>query len=751
MTDPSCSGCLIVQIHDHRSVSTSKNATTSTSQSNGDKTAPFSVHNYNEHLTPSSYVPFPKSSERDAEKRQAVSIRESPKEDSKEDESKLNGTTNTSEKQKPPQARIFTTVLHPTPLSLLMEMTLLASTPDPKTSQRRQSHGYPMTGSVPNSATLPVPSTPLSAVAPSSQSSSGPSHKKQKMMLQDKALYAFEAEVLISTASPLYLEPVSDARDASKVLHALRHPLHQGKPPAPKSRKRTIAELAADEALAAEEERFMLIMDERISSTADGATGMAKSDGQSGTASFEQNFSRFKTLESIKMKQEEEKKEKAAQAAAAEAARRAQHEQMEKARREQEEIARQEQQRREMHLRQQAAARAAQQQQQHAQQEQQAAHHQHTQPQPNGVLPNSIPLHLQQQTSQPQHSSPMVQHESLHSSPLMANGMKNQLGGIPMTMRSSSHGAGSPPRPPSATPQQVAVNMAHSISQRSQQGPSRHGTPQNAHLTPALQHATPVIRHLTPTPRMSHASPVPVSVAHTPVMGNNNLMVGTPHLNAATLSQQQRRMIHLQQQQAQAQAQQSVQVNGQQLSPQQIAALQAHRQSQLQQQQASPQQQQLQHQAHQERMLQEYNATIARQMQTQQQQYQQQQGHTGVPMPGSVAQNVPLQNQQPPQFQRLQPQNQQRQILSPQHQAWLQRLQHDYNGNIPPHILYQFRMAVMNSANGLNQQQQQQQQHAAVQQLRAQQMMAQMGRGGGAMMSSMNGMGAVQGQGRGMN
>ena len=300
------------------------------------------MHNHNGHLTASPYVSYAKSSERDAEKRQAISTKEPTKEDPKEDVPGLNGTSLL--KRKPPQVRIFTTVLHSTPLSLLTEMTLLASNPDAKTSQRRQSQtGYSMSSSVPNSATLPVPSMPLSTITPSSQSTSGPPPKKQKMMLQDKSLYTFESEVLRATSFALYPEPASDVRDVFRILHKLRHPLHQCKLPASKRRKRTIAELAADEALAAEEERFMLIMNERITSTVDGAVGMAKADGPSGAASFERNFSRFKTLESIKIKQDEDRKEKAAQAAAqaaaAEAARRQQHEHLEKVRREQEKIA----------------------------------------------------------------------------------------------------------------------------------------------------------------------------------------------------------------------------------------------------------------------------------------------------------------------------------------------------------------------------------------------------------------------------
>src|SRR6266480_4875703 len=52
--------CLIVQIHDHRSVAPSTQ-TSSTNAPGSEKIAPFSIHNYNEHLTPSPYVPYPKT------------------------------------------------------------------------------------------------------------------------------------------------------------------------------------------------------------------------------------------------------------------------------------------------------------------------------------------------------------------------------------------------------------------------------------------------------------------------------------------------------------------------------------------------------------------------------------------------------------------------------------------------------------------------------------------------------------------
>ena len=51
-------GCLIVQVHDHRTAA-GKSSNGTTTFVGGLAIVPFSAHNWNEHITPSSYVPYP--------------------------------------------------------------------------------------------------------------------------------------------------------------------------------------------------------------------------------------------------------------------------------------------------------------------------------------------------------------------------------------------------------------------------------------------------------------------------------------------------------------------------------------------------------------------------------------------------------------------------------------------------------------------------------------------------------------------
>ncbi|KAE8348750.1 Spt20 family-domain-containing protein [Aspergillus coremiiformis] len=581
-------GCLIVRVVDHKSVSAQ--ARKSTAPSKNDSNTPFSIHNYNEHVTPSAYVPYPKQNHLTSEKptsketggpQPEARASGEPPSDSRNQTAK-NESSSSQQKQPPPKPRVFTTVLHPTPRSLQAELTLLATTPDPRASK-------PGTTSSASRTQAPSSTAPPSPGGSSVQPERGHVAKRQKMLVEPQELSECESKLTRALAPPLFLEPVESLEAVQDLLKFMESPLHNDPPPSPKRRKRTVAELAADEALAAEEERFMLIMDERLEPTTSGGAGGPKSavvDDTSGGAPFEPRFSRFKTLENIRMQHEEKAKREHEIKLKQELAKRQQQEQ-ERERRRALEQRQAEEQAKEDSRRQHLAA------QQHVQ-AQLAAQQQnrHVMPQTNGV-------------SQAPQSSPVVRNQTPHntSSPLPGNTMVAQ-GGVPMTMTSSMQGAGSPPRPPSALQHAHPNIMGHPMApSRSQQGQSRHGTPQMTQGTPAMSHATPNMRNATPTQRMPHASPGRSTVAPTP--GLNQAMMGTPQMAGGIgLTPQQQQQLLLQQRQ-QMLAQQGHLGHGQ-LTPQQFAQFQAttHAQQSIQshQHQQMMQAQQQNHQQQQQKI-----------------------------------------------------------------------------------------------------------------------------------------------------
>ena len=536
--DSSCTGNLIVRVHNHKSTTTSSPANSKGSAS--DRSVPFSIHNYNEHLTPSPFVPYPTSNTDQKSSGEVISA---------------NGTLSEANKENYPTQKkpssgsaVTTTVLFPTPRSQQEELRVLANTVDPRAPNRKHSQAG-SSSRTPASATLPHPSTPLFATQPTA-SNSGPPAKKQKMMVSGTDIPRVQSLMINATAPPICLDVVSDRQEADRLLRDLTDSYHQESLPPPKTRKRTVAELAVDEAIAAEEQRFMLIMDERLVNTTSAATANV-ADGESGAASFEPRFERFKLLESIKaaheQKAEEDRlaKQHAAQQAQANAftARQemAERAEREKAQREQQARVAAEHAKREA-VRQQYQAqqeRLAMQQQQHLANQAQHAHPQTT----TAMVPNTQ-QHMAP-TSHPPQSSPLLRNMTPHnnSSPVVGNMVPPQPAqAIPMRVTSSSQG-GSPARPPSSLQQphpKVAATMAR---QRSQQGSSQGGTPHMPNSTPNLMQTTPVTRHVTPTPRLSHASPVNPVLSQTPVM--NQVGPGmppqlTPHQQQHMFMQQQR-------------------------------------------------------------------------------------------------------------------------------------------------------------------------------------------------------------------
>ncbi|KAL8719611.1 MAG: hypothetical protein Q9225_003412, partial [Loekoesia sp. 1 TL-2023] len=519
-------GCLIVQA----SAATKAN----------DKNTPFSIHNYNEHLTPSPFVPYPK-------------LTSTCDETAKPDNTKQETSKNEKESTKDPSAtqkvpakgpRIFTTVLLPTPQSIEEEVFVWANTPDPRSNNRKQSQASAATRT-PASATMPHPPTPLSAVP--STPVAGPPNKKQKMLLGESDVRTFQCKLTSSTTAPLFLEPVSSLQAASKLIETLTDLLHKGGLPSPKTRKRTVAELEADEAQAASEQRFMLIMDERLGNSGAG-TKPSSGDGEVGAAAFEPRFERFKTIENIKAAHREKEQQLQEQRAIAQAqqqhANKIKQEQAEQHKLLQEKKAAEMAHRQEQMRSYQAMQNAPQKTQslaalQHQQQLTASQNlHGHT-PTSNGVMPNQ--QHMPSNT-QPQHSSPVARNMTPQSNPRSSPLVGNVPHSVPMNVTSSGQGVtSSPARPPSAAQHGHPVGGVAMGPTRSQQRPpSRMGTPSMPSGTPGMQHGTPVMKQTTPNPRMNHGSP-PHAMSQNPMMNANG--IAAQHINMQHLTPEQAQQI----------------------------------------------------------------------------------------------------------------------------------------------------------------------------------------------------------------
>ncbi|KAL8874858.1 MAG: hypothetical protein Q9198_006707, partial [Flavoplaca austrocitrina] len=565
-----------VQVQDHRTIGS--NSQPSSSAAANDKNVPFSIHNYNEHLTPSPFVPYPKS---------ASTSDSSPKNDGpKSDGGKIDRETLQSDgrAQKSPAKgpRIFTTVLFPTQQSIEEELFILANTPDPRSNSRKQSQAS-ASNRTPASTTMPHPPTPLSAVPPTP--SAGPPVKKQKMLLKESDMRGLQTQLTTSSAHPLYLEPVANLQEASKLIQCLTNSLHKGSLPSPKTRKRTVAELEADEAQAASEQRFMLIMDERLAASAVGNKANG-ADGEAGAAVFEPRFERFKTIESIKAAHREKEhmiqEARAQQQAQIQAANKIKQEQLEQQKlliqKRNAENAHREQQLRALQAQAAQNAQNAHNSQQKAtmaalqhQQEQLAANQNFSSHGPNG---NGFVANQQNTpaNSQPPHSSPISRKMTPHSNPRSSPMVGSVPHSVPMNVTTSGQGVtSSPARPPSAAQHGHPVGGVAMVSRASQQRPpSRMGTPSMPNGTPSMQHGTPVMKQGTPTPRINQGSP-PNGMPHTPMMSSSAM--AAQHFNGQPVTaelnhQYQQRQIEAhqlqirQQQQRVLQQQQQNMANG---------------------------------------------------------------------------------------------------------------------------------------------------------------------------------------------
>lgn len=761
-------GCMIVQIHDHKSLAPSQGAVKPAPGTG--KVVPFSVHNYNAYLTPSSYEPFPTQPALAAGKTKVEDEDSKAKSTEQKDKENMPAPSLPGDGQRrvPKKAKVITVVLHPTPLCNLFDFANKAADSrsiDGRRESRHDINGGPLSASVPPTPSTAVPATPQTMAPPAKRV------KKTKMQLDSTNLYSKEAQIILATTAPLKLEPINSVNEAVSLLDSLAHPMHSAKPPAPKTRKRTVAEMAADEALAADQERYMLVLDERLSSTA-GAQGGANSTGdggQAGGASFEPRFERFTLLEGIKSQHEENKKAEKLRAAEAERKRNQEQERNklrdDAEKREQQKLqmqatAAQQQNAQRQHQQQELNRRQMAEQAQRSQMQNMAPQSQaaHAHPQSNGI-PTNMPAQTQrfhqQQATQGQLSSPIVRNGTpqSHSSPSV-----NNMGNVPMQHSTSSMG-GSPPRPGSVVQQnhpQMSAPTSHGmVAQRSQQ--SHAGTPRMPNSTPNMQ-STPINRQMSQqTPRMSQASPQN-SMPQTPQMP---MMNGQPQMAQAQMSQaqfqqQQARMAQMQQMMRSQQQQQAAQGMMQgQLTPQQqlqIQMMRTQQQQALQQQQAMPNQL-IQNYAAQmaamsarsggmtPNMNQNFNPSIPNNMQMNPAQMQQLRQQQIMQAQAQAQQHAMQQAQQHhPQGQAPMNQNQmiQQQIMGMASKLFQQekmKLAGQYPGGLPDEVAQQVQQRCQVMAQRHVQTLMQKQAQARAQQQQAQMMAAQQG-----MAQNMNGM-----------
>ncbi|KIW04949.1 uncharacterized protein PV09_04114 [Verruconis gallopava] len=526
---PFYTGCLIVEVHNHRTKGASNSGNT-TNQVGATDHVPYSIHNYNEHITPSPFAKYPEH-----KSKSNVPQAEGEKKAEKEPMPAPEQPASAMQKKGTPAPQISRRVLFPT--QAMWDYDLMRLSMTPMTDARSDRHGSVQPGAA--TPTLGQPPTPITAVPTTPK-------QGQRMMVDATNAKEWEAEIINYTAPKLILNPAADLESSIEIIEQLEDPLHCEEPPLPKGRKRTVAEMAAEDAQAASIERYMLSSDERHQSMLpSGAAGTADGTARTG-ASGEAQFKRFRLIEGLKIQQAENKRQEAEREAQRAAQKRAlQEAEARKAREAQE------------HQKQQAALQAPrhaeilhrQQQlnQQRAVAAQQAAAAQQVVTTSAQPMSTSAPQHAVQQAAQANHMSPIVRQQTpMSASPTLGGGTPMSsaaITSVPMTTSMSNQGAGSPPRPASAVQHPGGgVNMMRQASQQA----SAHGTPQ-MHSTPSMASAAPVTRHMTPQPRVNqHGSPMPNPMA-TPQMMNM-----TPVPNGITPEQQQMMM---RQRMAQAQAQ----------------------------------------------------------------------------------------------------------------------------------------------------------------------------------------------------
>ncbi|OSS48964.1 hypothetical protein B5807_06842 [Epicoccum nigrum] len=558
---PFYDGCLIVEVHNYRNNAV-KPKDSANSAADDSKTA-FSIHNNNNFITPSPYGAHPSNKVDPKANGTAAPAKEAADKDDKEN-MPAPGVNGSSQKQPATGPTVTTVVLFPSTQSHLVDMSILATTPATDTAAlKRMQAGR-------------VPPTPLTAVPPTPTFSAGPSPKRQKMMLDDTNVHEFEAEMLNATCPKLYLEPTKSFAESIALMDAMTHPNNKNPPPERKSRKRTTAELAADEADAQNLQSFMLAGDEQQATL--NTTTAGGDEGAVRAAANTMSFARFKTLASIKANREEaDRRKKEEDARQAQAKRQAQLESEAQKRRDMEANRQQAeiQEQRQQLLRQQQA-------QQQILQQNQMQQNEALRAAQAAQMSNAAAAQISQtpQSATQNQFSPGVRQNTpmaAAASPRVGGQVTHPMGGTPMAATASNHAIASPARPPSSISHHP---MARTASQ--QQGSmSRTNTPQMMQGTPVMNTAMPN-RNMTPTPRMSQGSPSLQVQGATPIMMTPQTQNMTPETMQALQAQQnqQRMQQILRQQQLQNQQMNSMSPGGQSLQQMAMRKAQMHIQAQ---------------------------------------------------------------------------------------------------------------------------------------------------------------------------
>jgi transcription factor SPT20 len=659
--------CLIVQLHDYRMAGVKpKDDTNSTGEAG---TSAFSIHNYNNFITPSPFAPSPASK---PESKPAPANLQSKDVDTKENKENMPapGQNEASNKQ-PGIAKIVTVVLFPTVQSHLVDLQILATTPvtDTAALKRMQAQGR----------AAGMPPTPMTAVPPTPTFQDGPNPKRQKMKLEDGNIHEWESDYLNATCPPLYLEPTKSFAESLAIMDVITHPNNKNPAPPRKTRKRTTAELAADEAEAQGLQRFMLAGDEyqaTMTATASGNDGNAVRE-----AANSQTFSRFKAIATIRANHEEadrRKKEEDAQIAQAKRQKQMEAEMQRKREaennRQQAEVAERQQQ----VLRQQAQHQAQLQQNQLQQNQLQqnealraAAAAQHQMSNAAATQVGQTPQSATQSQFSPvlRQQTPMT---AAAASPRVNGQGTHPMGGTPMVATASNQAMNSPARPQSAVSHHPN-QMARSVSQ--QQNPSRAGTPHGVQGTPVMNPSMPN-RNMTPTPsRMNQTSP-------SMMQGGTPMMMQTPqpgqNMTPEAMNQlSQQRLNQLRMQQMQQQG-------GSPGNAQQMQTMAFNKATQQIQAQGVPAGQNPQ----------AYRQTLAahlyRQMQSQQHQQQQQLAMQNMSPQGGIPQNNGM-PQQGMTFANLNLQQMRQKFLQFKQQV----VQNYGTQNIPPQVMAQIKQMEM--------------------------------------------------------
>ena len=509
MGTPFYDGCLIVEVHNFKASGIkAKDDTNSSVESGAD---PFSIHNYNNFITPSPYDVHPMLK---ANTKPGQGDRQNANSDAKTekdlDKENMPAPGQPASQKQGNKAKVTTVVLFPTPQSQLADITILANTPVQDVATIRRNQAVARAAGNPSTPMTAVPSTPTTSVP-------GRSPKRQKMVVDENNIHEVQAAFLNAVCPKLFLEPTKCFGETLDLMEAHTHPNNQNSPPARKARKRTTAELAADEAEAADMQRYMLAGDEHQANSSATAAGGDEGKHAVRAGANQQTFSRFKTLAAIRGNHEEaERRKKEEEARQAQAKRQATIDAEAQKRREIEAANHQAEQQSAA-----SAASAAAAKKQEVMRQQQLQQQQALAMQMANVNAQATPL----SATQPQFSSPVVRQQTPMApaaSPLVQSHPTHPMGGTPMVATSSNHAAGSPARPPSAISHHPNA-MARTVSQQQHQNLSRTGTPQLMQGgTPTMNSAMPA-RNVssTPTPRMNQGSPNVSVPGATPIMMQN--------------------------------------------------------------------------------------------------------------------------------------------------------------------------------------------------------------------------------------